>query len=103
VETRFEINAAFAARGMVGEQIIQIMLEGMRNAWRHGKASLATIRVSEADNLIRIAIDDDGVGFANTDAAPWSIASRVAEYGGQLSIDAVDRTGAHLKIELPSS
>ena len=95
--------AAFAAGGIVSEQIIQIMLEGMRNAWRHGRANLATIKVSETDNLIKIAIDDDGVGFGSAEAPPWSIASRVAEYGGNLTIDEVDRTGAHLKIELPSS
>jgi signal transduction histidine kinase len=102
-DTRFRLSASFAASGPVVEQIIQIMLEGMRNTLRHGNAHTATIDIREVGEVIRIAIDDDGVGFAESQSPPWAITSRVAEFGGRLRIARDDRTGAHLEIEMPTA
>jgi len=101
-ETRIRIQAAFEARGLIVEQIIQIMLEGMRNALRHGNARRATITAEEIGGIISVKIDDDGVGFAPSDPPPWAIASRVAEFGGRLTMNDQHPAGAHLKIELPA-
>ena len=101
-ETRFHIQASFTARGLIVEQVVHIMLEGMRNALRHGNARSAAITASEAAGVIRIAIDDDGVGFVESKTPPWAIASRVAEFGGRLKISDADRAGAHLEIEMPA-
>jgi signal transduction histidine kinase len=101
VETLFEVTANFAGRALIIEQILQIVLEGMRNTWQHGRAACASINISAADHLIRIAIDDDGVGFGNSEHPPWAIASRVAESRGRLIIGSGERRGAHLEIEIP--
>ena len=101
-DTRFRIEAAFAANGLIVEQIIQIMLEGMRNALRHGKARNALINAQQNDGHIRITIEDDGVGFAAAAKAPWAIASRVEECGGSLRVAAGQHPGAHLEIEMPA-
>ncbi len=101
-ETRFRIQAAFSAHGLVVEQIFQIMLEGMRNALRHGDARNATIDASEDNGIIRVSIRDDGVGFADEGKPPWAIASRVAEFGGHLRIARGESRGAHLEIEMPA-
>ncbi|MBF6559201.1 MAG: hypothetical protein IVW56_02840 [Candidatus Binataceae bacterium] len=101
-ETRIHLNASFTARGLVVEQIIHIMLEGMRNTLRHGNARSASIDIREVGASIRIAIDDDGVGFAEAQSPPWTIASRVAQFGGRLSMARDDRAGAHLEIEMPT-
>ncbi len=101
--TRFEIGAAFTAPARVAEQIIQIMLEGLRNTWRHGNAGSASINVIETGAVIRISIDDDGVGLDDPADLPWTIASRVAECGGQLRIAGDYGPGLHLQVELPSS
>jgi signal transduction histidine kinase len=103
VETLFELKANFAGRARLLEQVLQIVLEGVRNSWQHGRAACAAIDISAADHLIRIAMDDDGVGLRNTENPPWAIASRVAEYGGQLRIGGADRPGAHLEIEIPAA
>ena len=103
VETLFEVTANFEGRAPVLEQVLQIVLEGVRNSWRHGKAARAAINISAADHLIRIAMDDDGVGFRNSEYAPWAIASRVAEYGGHLKIRGGECHGAHLEIEFPAA
>ena len=100
-ETRMEVNAAFAASLDMSEQIVQVILEGIRNTARHARARSATIRVAPVDGAVKILIDDDGVGFRDTGVQPWSIASRVAEYGGTMKIGDGDRPGAHLEIDLP--
>ena len=103
VETLFEVTANFAGRAPLLEQILQIVLEGVRNTRQHGNAGCAAINISAADHLIRIAIDDDGEGFRSSEHPPWAIASRVAENGGRLKIGGGERRGAHLEIEIPAA
>jgi signal transduction histidine kinase len=101
IVTLFHLRAVLTAPGPVLEPVLQIVLEGMRNTRRHGSARAATIDVAEDVRTVRIAIDDDGVGFQGEATPPWSIASRVAECGGRLRIASDGRPGAHLEIELP--
>jgi signal transduction histidine kinase len=101
--TEFKVETAFSARGPLVEHIIQILLEGIRNTQQHARARFAEITVREAGQVIRIAIDDDGVGFADFSAPPWTIASRVAEFGGRLAVRPGRSAGAHLEIELPTA
>jgi signal transduction histidine kinase len=100
--TEFRVETAFVGRGPVVEHIIQILLEGIRNTQRHAHARFARIKVEQASETIRIAIDDDGVGFTDFNTSPWTIASRVAEFGGRLAIRPGTSAGSHLEIELPS-
>jgi signal transduction histidine kinase len=99
-DPRFHLRAVVSAPASILEQVMHIMLEGLRNTRRHGGAHAATIDVAEDAGSVRITIDDDGVGFEHVSTPPWSIASRVAEWGGRLRI-ARERPGAHLEIELP--
>jgi signal transduction histidine kinase len=101
-KTRFQVRAAFAASGEVVEHIIQIVLEGVRNTRRHGNARSGMINVQQSNNTISITIDDDGVGFGERATPPWTIASRVAEFGGRLAVNP-ESTGAHLEISLPTA
>lgn len=101
-ETRFQVRADFSASGVIVEHVMQIMLEGMRNAWRHGNPLSVKTGATEAGNLIRITIDDDGAGFGEAKEAPWAIALRVAEVGGRLKLDSRAQPGAHLEIEIPA-
>ena len=100
-DTRFRIDAVFSGRGLIVEQVFQVLLEGMRNTWRHGRARSAVIKVCEAGEMLKITIDDDGVGFPESKGPPWAIASRVAECGGSLKISQLAQAGAHLEIEMP--
>jgi signal transduction histidine kinase len=100
-ETRFHIEAAFNAPHDVAEQILQVMLEGLRNTVRHAGAHTGAIQVTETGGRVRMLIDDDGAGFRDPDVRPWSIASRVAECGGIMKIASAATAGAHLEIEMP--
>ena len=102
-DTCFRVQATFTARGLLVEQIIQIMLEGMRNALLHSSARNAFINASEDDSMIRITIEDDGIGFNESAKPPWAIASRVAECGGRLRVAKGESRGALLEIEMPAS
>jgi len=98
-DTRFHFQADFSANGLLVEHILLIMLEGARNARRHAQAREVSVKAHSAGELVRITIDDDGVGFKQAEA-PWAIASRVAEFGGQLRLVGQNRTGAHMEIDL---
>ncbi len=102
-KTRFQVSADFAAYGLVVEQVLLIALEGVRNTRRHGHAQQAKIEMRQAETSIRIRIDDDGIGFGEAAMPPWTIASRVAEFGGHLTINTDGHTGAHLEIEMPNA
>jgi signal transduction histidine kinase len=101
INTKFHIQADFTSRGRIVEQVLQIVLEGMRNTLRHGQARAASVEVRDAGDAVRITIDDDGVGFQELAAPPWSIASRVAEFGGSVRQNSKMTAGAHLEIEMP--
>jgi len=103
LDTLFHLRVEVAAKGDLTEQVLQILLEAVRNCRLHGKARSAEVRAIATSGAIRIAIADDGVGFGPSATAPWSIASRVAESGGRLTILPSDAHGATLRIELPIS
>jgi signal transduction histidine kinase len=98
-ETRFCVEATFSANGLLVEHILLIMLEGARNARRHAQAGEVSVKANEAGDMVRITIDDDGVGFEHSEP-PWAIASRVAEFGGRLRLVGQNRSGTHMEIEM---
>ncbi len=93
------INGAFHGSSSLGERVLQIMLEGLRNARKHARATAVRIEAVEFAAGVRITIADDGVGFPPTADPPWTIASHVAETGGHLSFN--EAGSACLQIEIP--
>jgi signal transduction histidine kinase len=94
------LNATFSGRGLVAEHLLQIMLEGLRNARRHGRATRLELTLATSPEAQLLTIGDDGAGFDDPDTPPWAIASRVAEMGGNITI--VNGDGpARLSIEMP--
>jgi signal transduction histidine kinase len=102
LETSFDVTAKFSASAPALEQTLLIMLEAVRNIQRHSNATRASIKITLADQRILITIDDDGVGFRKPEQPPWTIASRIAEYGGRLNLNGEERPGAHLEIQIPA-
>jgi signal transduction histidine kinase len=99
--TRFSVRADFTGSATSVEHVLQVMLEGARNVRRHASASTAEIVVRAEGSGLVVTVDDDGVGFQDDAHLPWSIASRVAELGGQLTVDSNRGPGAHLRVALP--
>jgi signal transduction histidine kinase len=101
--TWFRVQADFRTRGLRAEQILLILIESVRNTIQHANADAAVIQTSGTGDTLRITIRDDGIGFPAGGAPPWSIASRVAELGGDLRMVGDHEPGAHLEIELPAA
>lgn len=103
-DTRFSVNFDFVASGMLADEVLQIVREGIRNVRRHAHAKSAAVTVTSDASQVLVKIDDDGIGFISQAGAeqPWTIASRVRELGGQLRIDKKASSGAHLEIHLAS-
>lgn len=100
-EPRCTIRAELTDSSLVAEHVLQIMLEGIRNARRHAAATDARVVAERAGTAIRITISDDGVGFSHSEEIPWTIASRVRACGGNAQIaDRVPR-GVEVVVELP--
>ncbi len=97
-----DLQASFRCGGATAEHILLIMLEGVRNARQHAGARAASVSARDADGGLTITIRDDGVGLAAGTGAPWSIASRVSELGGDVEVGG-GKPGAHLIIEIPTA
>lgn len=67
----------------------QILREAVANAVRHGGARRITVALRDAAGQTRLDIADDGTGFPVRPVAlrPRSIADRVADLGGELTIE----------------
>jgi signal transduction histidine kinase len=100
-DPKIQINGVFNGSSLLGERILQIMLEGLRNARKHARATLVRIDASEITERVLITIGDDGVGFPPAADPPWTIASHVAETGGRLSFS--ESGPACLRIEIPKA
>jgi signal transduction histidine kinase len=99
--TRVSVGVNFAGSATYVEHVLLIMLEGLRNVRRHAGARYATISAHGAAGALQLTIDDDGVGFRAGAPPPWSMVSRVAECGGQLTLDSDEQPGGHVIIRLP--
>ncbi len=100
-DPKIRINGVFDGSSLLGERILQIMLEGLRNARKHARATSVRIDASEIAGRVLITIADDGVGFPPAAGPPWTIASHVAETGGRLSFSESGPTC--LLIEIPKA
>jgi signal transduction histidine kinase len=101
--TRFSVHAEFGGSALFVEHVLHIMLEGTRNVRRHARARSAAISARAVAGDVVLAIDDDGVGFPDGTAPPWSIASRVSQFGGELVLGKNAHQGGHLLIQLPAA
>jgi signal transduction histidine kinase len=99
--TRFSVHAEFGGSAHFVEHVLHIMLEATRNVRRHARAHSAAISARTVAGDVVLAIDDDGVGFPAGTEPPWSIASRVSEFGGELVLGKDGQPGGHLLIQLP--
>jgi two-component system, NarL family, sensor kinase len=75
---------------------------------RHAKTESARVRRFVEDETLVLQVEDDGVGFAQTDTAsrPQSLGlllcyERTRKLGGSLEIDSAERHGTRVTIAIP--
>jgi signal transduction histidine kinase len=84
--------------GPLATGVYRIAQEALHNTVRHAGASRATLRLSSAEGLLSLEVDDDGRGFPDQ-ASCQSIRERVAGLGG--AVDWPEPGRSHLKVRLP--
>lgn len=86
--------------------IYRVVQESLTNTARHARAGAAHIAVEQSDGEIRVAIQDDGIGF-NPHAASGrglgtvGMEERVREAGGTMTISAQPDRGTLVDVRLP--
>lgn len=84
--------------------------ELLNNVARHAKAKTAVVRVRTAGRLLRVEVEDDGIGFEHERLAPagatsayglFSIRERLAYIGGRLELVSVPGKGTRVSLEAP--
>ncbi len=88
-------------------EVVNILREAISNAARHGHARRITIRAEQDDNVIALAIQDDGTGFP--DGVPSNPAghglgnmqARATALGGTLKVESSTGKGTRVVLLLP--
>lgn len=87
--------------------VLRVTQEAIANAVRHAEADYITVTLRTDPGEVVLEITDNGLGFdvaAQTGAAGLGLVAmreRVAEHGGQLSIDSAPRTGTRVRACFP--
>jgi signal transduction histidine kinase len=82
----------------------RIVQEGLTNALKHSRASIAEVTVRYASDELQLEIRDDGIGTATTDGLGHGlvgIRERVKIYGGEMSAGTANGGGFILSTRLP--
>jgi len=88
-------------------EVINILREAISNASRHGHARHITIRAEQDDNVIALAVQDDGTGFP--DGGPTNphghglgnMQARATALGGSLKVESATGKGTRVVLLLP--
>ncbi|MBD3943040.1 sensor histidine kinase [Microbacterium sp. NEAU-LLC] len=104
IPTHFEADLPGAELGDLVEATTYFVLtEALANVVKHAKASVARVRLARRDGLLRLDVEDDGVGGASMDAGTGlrGLADRVEAIGGTISVTSRRGHGTHVRAEVP--
>jgi len=94
--------------GLVPERehaALRVAQEAMANAVRHSKARRISVRLSQAERLVQLGIDDDGVGFERNGREPGMglrmMQQRVEAVGGTLDVATSLGQGTKVTVSFP--
>jgi signal transduction histidine kinase len=105
-EVEMDLDETVAVPPRTQEALLRVLREAIINAMRHGRAK--TIRVQlRADPEVCLVVSDDGQGFDVEAAAQAgrlglrSMAARIGELGGEVTIDSSPGSGTRIEVRLP--
>jgi signal transduction histidine kinase len=80
-----------------------VVAESLANIAKYAQASKARIGVERADGLVRIAVDDDGIGGARAHEGSGlaGLADRLGALDGTLAVTSPAGGGTHIRAEIP--
>ena len=90
----------------VAQQVMFIIREAVSNSLRHSGASTVSVSLQEDGTSLRVAIEDDGVGFDPESRHSHghglrNIAVRTQQIGGTLDVISQPGQGSHILVNFP--
>ena len=90
----------------VARQLMSITREAVSNSLKHAAASTVSVSLQEHGARVRLAIDDDGVGFdperrRTRGHGLRNIAARTQQIGGTLQVMSEPQHGTHILVHFP--
>lgn len=90
----------------VAQQVMSITREAVSNSLKHSGASTVSVSLQEHGTRLRLAIDDDGVGFDPERRGAHghglrNIAARTQQIGGTLQVMSQPQHGTHILVHFP--
>jgi signal transduction histidine kinase len=92
IQPSWSIDVADGAVGVTAHaslQLLRIAQEALTNVLKHGRASRVQVRVSQADGILRLEVEDDGGGRAAARAGGRGLRNmkeRARQLGGTLDV-----------------
>jgi PAS domain S-box-containing protein len=101
-----EVGSALVHDGTTATHMYRIAQEAVSNAVRHGQADRIKIRLASGVEQIRLRIQDDGVGFSETERNGAGMGVHIMNYrarivGGTLDITSGSDKGTTVTFTLP--
>ncbi len=80
-----------------------VVAEALTNAAKHARASTVTVTVETTGDVLRVAVQDDGIGGADFARGTGLVGlrDRVEALGGRIVLDSPPGAGTSLRLELP--
>jgi PAS domain S-box-containing protein len=102
-----QLGSEPAAADQTKEVIYRIVQEALRNVVRHASARRVSVRLWEQEGLIKLEVQDNGVGFdpakvANVSMGLRSIRDRAASLGGRVTVESGTGQGTRIYGEIPA-
>ncbi len=113
VEKRFGIKVSFQSEYIprlsetMEENFFRIAMEALNNSLKHSQATALKVELSQVDQSLRLAIEDDGVGFEMRAIAGQggiglaTMRERTEKMGGQFQILSRPGEGTRVEISAP--
>ena len=108
VEVEASAEALDAVPPECGEHFLQIVREGVSNAWRHGKARRVTVALRIEEGRVVLRLEDDGRGFdpestSHRGQGLRNLRERAALCGGAMEVESRAGGPTRLTFRLPNS
>jgi PAS domain S-box-containing protein len=105
-----EVHADFCDEPKVSlevkEAIYRIVQEALNNIATHAQATLVRLGLFREDGMVRLEVNDNGIGFDQSTVAPGhlglrSMGERAAHLGGLLMVESAPRVGTTIHLQIP--
>jgi signal transduction histidine kinase len=89
----------------------RIVQEALTNVAKHARATACSVQLERKDHLLRVVIEDDGVGMeegyagaigARSGLGLIGMRERASQFGGSVRIDTAPGKGTRVIVELPA-